>query len=45
MTMFKTLDEKRNEFTTPRERLVRWLVGSALAVLLLGGIYLITLTF
>ncbi len=44
MTMFKTLDEKRNEFTTRRERFIRWLVGSALAVLLLGSIYLITLT-
>jgi len=44
VTLFKTLDENRNEFTTRRERLLRWVVGSALAMLLLGGIYLITLT-
>lgn len=43
MTMFKTLDEKRNEFTTRRERVIRWLVGSALAVLLLGSISIIML--
>lgn len=42
--MFSTLDQKRNEITTRRERIVRWLAGSFLAVLLLGGIYLITLT-
>lgn len=44
MTMFKTLDEKRNEFTTRRERAIRWLVGSALAVLLLGSITLIMIS-
>jgi hypothetical protein len=42
--MFSTLDQKRNEITTRRERFVRWFAGSILAVIVLGGIYLITLT-
>ena len=42
--MFSTLDQKRKEITTRRERIVRWFAASILAVLLLGGIYLITLT-
>lgn len=43
MSLFSTLDQRREEFTTRRERLTVWMASVGGAILVVTGVVLVTL--